>query len=94
MRRAAKVDGNHAEIVKALRDHGCKVVDLAGVGKGVPDILVWIPAWSRWVMLEIKIPGEHLNDRQRKWHEQFRGSLVYVVTSVDEALAAVRHFEG
>lgn len=94
MRHANKVDGNHAAIVAALRAHGCKVADLSGVGKGVPDILVWIPAWSRWVMVEIKIPGEKLNERQVKWHKEFQGSLVYVVTSVEEAIAAVQHFEG
>ena len=38
--RAARVDQNHVEIVKALRDHGAFVVSLATVGKGVPDLLV------------------------------------------------------
>lgn len=94
MRRAAKVDSNHAEIVAALRAHGCKVADLSGVGKGLPDILVWIPAWNRWVLVEIKSPGGKLNDRQRKWHEEYKGCMVFVVTSADEAIAAVKHFEG
>lgn len=94
MRRAARVDENHAEIVAALRKHGCKVVDLSGVGKGTPDILVWIPAWNRWVMIEIKREGGQLNERQRKWHEEYRGSLVFVVRSAEEAIAAVQHFEG
>lgn len=92
--RACKVDSNHAEIVAALRAHGCKVTDLSGVGKGVPDVLVWIPAWSRWVMLEIKSPGGKLNERQAKWHAEYTGAMVFVVTSVEEAIAAVQHFEG
>lgn len=94
MRRAAKVDANHGEIVAALRAHGCKVVDLSGVGKGLPDVLVWIPAWSRWALLEIKVPGEKLNERQQKWHRDFAGCLAFVVTSPAEAIAAIEHFEG
>ena len=40
MRRAARTDDNHAEIVAALRGCGCLVQSLAAVGKGVPDLLV------------------------------------------------------
>ena len=40
MRRAARVDGNHAQIVDAFRSLGCAVLDLSRVGKGCPDILV------------------------------------------------------
>ena len=40
MRRAARTDDNHSEIVSALRGCGCLVQSLAAVGKGVPDLLV------------------------------------------------------
>ena len=40
MRRAARVDSNHIEIVKAFRKLGCSVLSLASLGKGVPDLLV------------------------------------------------------
>ncbi len=40
MRRAAKIDRNHVEIVAALRGVGASVQDLAAVGKGCPDLLV------------------------------------------------------
>ena len=40
MRRAARTDSNHEEIVKALRAVGATVQSLAGVGHGVPDLLV------------------------------------------------------
>lgn len=43
MRRAARVDANHAEIVAALRDRGCLVQSLAALGHGVPDLLVKAP---------------------------------------------------
>ena len=94
MRRAAKVDANHGDIVAALRRHGCKVVDLSGMGKGVPDVMVWVPAFRRWVLIEIKVPGEKLNERQEKWHKEFQGCMVFVVSSEAEAIAAVQHFEG
>lgn len=99
MRRAANKDGNHAEIVAALRDHGCKVVDLAGVGNGVPDILVWVEGFRRWLLIEIKDGAKSPSRRaltpdQEKWHKEFTGCLVYIVTSPEEAIAAVQHFEG
>ena len=40
MRRAAKIDSNHAEIVAALRGIGAYVMSLASVGGGCPDLLV------------------------------------------------------
>lgn len=40
MRRAARVDDNQAEIVKALRQVGAKVQSLAPIGNGCPDLLV------------------------------------------------------
>ena len=40
MRHAARVDGNQAEIVAALRQVGAVVMDLHGVGGGVPDLSV------------------------------------------------------
>lgn len=38
--RAAKTDANQTAIVEALRARGHRVQSLAGVGKGVPDLLV------------------------------------------------------
>ena len=40
MRRAARIDRNQPEIVKALRQVGAHVTSLAAVGDGVPDLLV------------------------------------------------------
>lgn len=95
MRRAAKVDANHAEIVKALRKIGCKVTSLAAVGSGVPDLLCWHPmAGRRMVLLEIKGPGGKLTPDQTKWHSEWAGALVFVVRTLEEAIAAVTHPEG
>lgn len=94
MRRAAKVDANHAEIVAALRSAGCWVMDLSAVGKGCPDLLVHGPTWP-WhlTLLEIKDgskpPSERkLTPAQVKFHAGCNAPLM-VVTSADEALAAM-----
>lgn len=94
MRRAAKVDANHPEIVKALRDAGCWVMDLSAVGKGCPDLLVHGPTWP-WslALLEVKDGSKPPSERQLtpaqvKFHAGCNAPL-FVVNSVEEALAAV-----
>lgn len=91
MRRAAKVDDNQSEIVRALRLCGCSVQDLSAVGKGCPDLLVGCAGEN--FMLEIKDgskPPSHqrLTDDQVVWHRDWRGQRV-VVNSVQQALEAV-----
>lgn len=94
MRRAARVDENQAEIIKALKAVGCGVVDLSGVGGGVPDLLVEGPVYPHaMTLLEIKNPAkpkadQKLTEAQVKFHAGWRGAL-HVVKTVDEALAAV-----
>lgn len=94
MRRAAKKDANHPEIVDALRSVGCGVVDLAAVGCGVPDLLVCEPAWPHAsVLMEVKDgkkpPCERkLTPEQVKFHATWKGRKC-VVTSVAEALREV-----
>lgn len=94
MRRAARTDDNHSEIVDALRDAGCWVLDLSAVGNGCPDLLVHGPvhAWH-FVMLEIKDGSKSPSRRkltpdQIAFHAGCRGPVV-VVKSVAEALEAV-----
>lgn len=96
MRRAAKVDRNHAEIAKALRDAGCGVLDMAKVGKGVPDLLVHAPTFPACrmpVFLEIKDGAKppsarKLTKHQQEFHATWKG-WIFVVHNVDEALRAV-----
>lgn len=90
MRRRAKVDNNHPEIVEALRSARCGVQSLAALGKGVPDLLVC--RHGRLCLLEVKQPGEKLTPDENAWHDLWRGVYgcpVFVVRSVDEALRAV-----
>ena len=93
MRRAAKIDANHAEIVAALRKIGCKVQSLAAVGAGVPDLLVM--RGFRLYLVEIKDGNKapsarKLTPEQVKWHQEWAGAPLVVVTSVEEALEALR----
>lgn len=91
MRRAAKVDANHGEIVEALRKIGASVQSLHAVGQGCPDILV---GWRGMLtLLEIKDGAKppsarKLTPDQERWHAEWRGQVA-VVENVEQALAAV-----
>lgn len=81
MRRAAKVDGNQSEIVKALRTAGCSVLVLSRVGQGCPDLLV--ARDGRNVLLEVKRRGKQLNDEQREFVRGWHGEMHRVETAVE-----------
>ena len=90
-RRFAKVDRNHAEIVKALRQMGCSVVSLAPLGNGCPDILVGI--FGRNLLLEVKDGDNSASRRkltplEREFHNTWKGQLATVLT-VNDAIRAV-----
>lgn len=100
MRRAAKVDANQSEIVKALRALGCDVLILSAVGDGCPDLLVTAPVFPRRTMLieikdEAKPPSKRtLTADQVEFHREWRGEI-HIVKSVDEAIAVVTsHWSG
>ena len=62
MRRAAKVDANHGEIVEALLSvSGVKVHSLAGIGGGCPYLLIGARGLS--FLAEVKNPNK-LNGNQ------------------------------
>lgn len=88
MRRFAKVDANHAEIVAAFRACGALVCSLAAVGKGVPDLLV--AKGRRVFIVEVKdgskVPSKRkLTKAQADWHAL--GWPVSIVQDVPGALA-------
>lgn len=86
MRRRAKVDGNHAEIVDAFRKAGCSVVSLAPIGGGVPDLIVGSDGYN--VMVEVKQPKGQRNLLQRQFDHEWNG-WIEVIRSTDEAMALV-----
>jgi hypothetical protein len=91
MRRAAKIDRNQPELVKALRMIGATVQSMAGIGEGCPDLLV---GWQgRNVVLEVKDPLQPPSKRklttdEREWHLRWNGQKAVVETwdDVKEAL--------
>lgn len=91
MRRAAKIDENQAAIKEALEAAGCAVQSLAGVGLGVPDLLVWKPGWcdveDRYYLIECKA-GSKFTPAQKKWHAEWPGPA-FVANSVADALLIV-----
>lgn len=92
MRRAAKVDDNHAEIRAAFRALGAEVVDCSHVGEGFPDLLV---GWrGRVLLVEVKdgskpVRLQKLTPAQTVFHAGWErvGCKVHVVTNEAEAFA-------
>lgn len=91
MRRAARVDANHAQIVAALRAAGCSVSSIAAVGGGLPDLLVGRSGMN--YLLEVKDGSKSPSARRLTgdeliWHENWRGQ-VETVYNVQDALEVV-----
>lgn len=79
--RAARVDGNHVQVVEALRRAGMTVQSLAGVGKGCPDLLVGFRGLN--VLLEVKDGEKPPSARQltvdeTEWQQTWGGQVVTV----------------
>jgi hypothetical protein len=99
VRRRAKVDEKHPEIVQALRGSGYKVLSLARVGGGCPDLLVG--KGTRILLMEVKAPpgprggasakGQKLNAAQEKFREEW-APMVRVVRSAEDALREALFF--
>ena len=76
MRRNARIDKNHPEIVEAFRKLGASVLSLAPLGRGIPDLLVAIGGVT-W-LVEIKSKKGEENDLQLEWAENWRGARAVV----------------
>lgn len=97
--RQGSRDANHASIRDGLRKLGFFVVDLASVGGGVPDLVVWDDSPRRLqlerepatVWLELKVGKGKLRESQQAWRAEAerRGVRVATVRTLEEALAAV-----
>lgn len=91
MRRAAKVDRNQPEIVRAFRQIGASVQILSAVGKGCPDTIIGFR--GRNIFVEIKdgskSPSEQkLTADQEHWHANWAGQRC-VANSIEDALLKV-----
>lgn len=92
MRRAARVDDNQNEIVDALRAIGA-TVRVVTQGGGLPDLMVGFRGQT--VLMEVKDgkkppSARALTPAEQKFFDEWRGGLLIVVNSVDEAIAALK----
>lgn len=89
--RAAKIDANQPEVVKALRAAGASVQHLHSVGAGCPDLLCAVDGIVFLVEVKdgSKVPSaQKLTPDQEQWHASWK-SPVHIVNSVDSAIAVV-----
>lgn len=96
MRRAAKVDCNQVEIVKALRQIGASVQPLHMVGQGCPDLLIGLAGKN--FLFELKDSSKPPSKRglttdQIEWFHAWRGQ-VHIAKSIEEALAIIGRLSG
>lgn len=85
---AKRTDANQAALMADLRRLGATVLDLHTLGKGAPDLLV---AWGGSnVLVEVKRPGESLNELQQQWHATWLGPVI-IATSAEDVLTKLRH---
>lgn len=91
-RFARRTDGNHAAILRVMREAGAWVVDTSRVGGGFPDAMVW----HRGTIHLVEIKNGALSKSRRKltlaerlFHEAaaFHGAPVHIITNETEALA-------
>jgi Holliday junction resolvase len=84
----ARIDTNHKEIVKALRDAGASVISMASLKHGTPDILVGYAGET--ILMEIKRDAKaKFTSDQLEFLGKWKGGAVSRVDSVDAALRAL-----
>ena len=85
MRNAARVDACQQQIISALRNVGVQVYYI----KLPTDLLCsGGPLKNRNLLLEVKMPGEGLNNGQQAFWDRWPGEKA-VAHTVDEALSIV-----
>jgi len=93
MRKFARKDGNHKEIIAAFRSFGATVFDTASLGSGFPDIVVGMR--NNNVLVEIKdgsLPPSKrkLTPDELKFHADWRGKVV-VINNIDEVVELIKN---
>jgi AmiR/NasT family two-component response regulator len=90
---AKKTDLFHGRIKAALSQAGYYVVDTSHTGNGFPDLLVCGRQHDDQVMLmEIKTPGEGLNENEIIFHLNYPGPIC-IVYSEQEAVDQMQEFD-
>jgi hypothetical protein len=91
MRRAARRDDNEQSIIKAMRAEGAYVKQIND--EGLFDLLV--SHRGETLLVEVKDGAKppsarRLTEAEQKFHDEWPGSDLYIVNSVEEALALLR----
>ena len=91
-RRAARIDDNQTAVVEALRKVGAVVQSLGAVGNGCPDLLIFYAGYL--YLMEVKDGAKRPSARaltpdQVKWHADWSGAPISVVTSPADAILAL-----
>jgi len=95
MRRAARVDANQDQIVSALRACGA-TVRVVTQGDGLPDLLVGYRGYT--ILMEVKDgrkppSARKLTEEEEKFFMNWKGGMLAIVNSVDEALELLKRCE-
>ena len=84
----ARIDTNHKEIVKALRELGATVVSLAAMKHGIPDILVGYNGET--ILMEIKKDSKaKFTPDQLDFLSKWKGGAISRVDNVEAAIRAL-----
>jgi hypothetical protein len=84
-------DNNHAAIREGLRQCGFFVSDTAEIGNGFPDLLA-VSKSGVAVLLEVKVPGEHLTEMEKVFHVNYPGPIA-IVRSPEEAIDVMEDWQ-
>ena len=95
MRYANRIDANQNAIVEALRKAGA-VVRIISQGDGIPDLLVGYKGFT--ILMEVKdgdkVPSARkLTEAEQKFFDDWRGGMLVVVNSVEEAIETLKRCE-
>jgi hypothetical protein len=86
-RYRARKDSAQDEIVTALRAAGASVYVISD--RGVPDLLIGI-GQKHTVLAEVKSRHGKLTPAQDKFHTEWRGGTIYILKTVEEAVAMLK----
>ncbi len=94
MRRASKVDNNHADIRNGLRTAGYRVHDTSSTGNGFPDLMVESKSVDPiFVLIEAKTKKGKLTSAQKDFHYKHRRGPLHVLRSLEAALLIMERYD-
>jgi len=92
MRYANRIDANQNAIVETLRECGA-TVRIVCQGDGIPDLLVGYQGYT--ILMEVKDGNKPpsartLTPAEQKFFDEWRGGMVVIVNSVEEAIDVLK----